>query len=253
MSTFEIYQQNIRQDCFKTTNFNRQIDLLIYHHLQANSIEETIESLEHHGVSAHYLIDKNGQIVQIVNDENIAFHAGVSFWDGFENLNLNSLGIEMINSSPFENYFSDHQISSAIDLGNYLIDKYQIKSRYVLGHSDIAYNAQNGLLDRKQDPSHLFDWETLSLNGVGFYPESTSGDETLLFELGDKDNEIKIIKQKLGFFGYKISEINNDFDNEMQCLARVFNRHFNNKIDPRNMNLWLLSSNQALDNLIKLI
>ncbi|NCA28657.1 MAG: N-acetylmuramoyl-L-alanine amidase [Proteobacteria bacterium] len=253
MSTFEIQQQNIRQDCFKTTNFNRQIDLLIYHHLQANSIEETIKSLEYHGVSAHYLIDVNGKIVQIVDDKNIAFHAGVSFWDGFENLNLNSLGIEMINSAPFENYFSDNQIRSAIDLGSYLIDKYQIKSRYVLGHSDIAYSSENGLLDRKQDPSHLFDWETLCLNGVGFYPENESADETLLFEIGDTANEIKIIKQKLGFFGYKISKINNDFDIEMQCLARVFNRHFNNKIDPRNMDLWLLSSNQALDNLLKLI
>jgi phosphopantothenoylcysteine synthetase/decarboxylase len=40
-----------------------------------------------------------------------------------------------------------------------------------LGHSDIAYNSTCGLLDRKQDPSHLFDWEILAKNNIGLYPK----------------------------------------------------------------------------------
>ena len=253
MSSFEIYEQNIRNDCFRIDNSNRQIDFLIYHHIQANSINETIESLEYHGVSAHYLIDKNGKIVQIVDDKNVAFHAGVSFWDNHEGLNINSIGIEMINSAPFENEFGEQQILSAIDLGNYLINKYSIKPRYVLGHSDIAYNSNNGFLDRKQDPSHLFDWKTLAINGVGLYPIKNDVEEDLLFEFGNVDNEIKIIKQKLNFFGYKISELNNIFDDEMQFLTRVFNRHYNNQIDYKNIDLWLNSSEQALNYLLKQI
>lgn len=254
MKTLEIIQTSIQQDCFKIYENTRKIDFLIFHHLKANSYEEAIEALENHGVSANYLIDKNGNIVQIVDDNNIAYHAGVSHWNGYENLNLNSLGIEMINSDPFENNFSEKQMESAIILSQYLIDKYQIRPRYVLGHSDIAYHRDNNFLDRKQDPSHLFDWELLAENNIGLYPNIIIDEpEILKFEINDVDDEIFNIKNKLRFFGYKVSQINNIFDEEMLYLTRVFNRHFNNKINNYARDIWLTSSDLILNNLIKLI
>ena len=60
MDSFEILQENISQNCFKRHEGQRQIDFLILHHLQANSIAQTVEALEYHQVSAHFLIDKNG-------------------------------------------------------------------------------------------------------------------------------------------------------------------------------------------------
>jgi len=254
MKTLEIIQTSIQQDCFKIYENTRKIDFLIFHHLKANSYEEAIEALENHGVSANYLIDKNGNIVQIVDDNNIAYHAGVSHWNGYENLNLNSLGIEMINSDPFENNFSKSQMKSAIILSQYLIDKYQILPRYVLGHSDIAYHRDNNFLDRKQDPSHLFDWELLAENNIGLYPNIIIDEpEILKFEINDVDDEIFNIKNKLRFFGYKVSQINNIFDEEMLYLTRVFNRHFNNKINNYARDIWLTSSDLILNNLVKLI
>ena len=130
---------------------------------------------------------------------------------------------------------------AGVDLTSYLINKYNIQSRYVLGHSDIAYNLETGLLDRKQDPSHLFDWEFLAKNNIGLYPKLflDSAEESLKFELGDENSQIEKIKKNLQEFGYKVMNINNIFDEEMQMLARVFNRHFNNKIDLRSQDLWL--------------
>ena len=248
MDSFEILQENISQNCFKRHEGQRQIDFLILHHLQANSIAQTVEALEYHQVSAHFLIDKNGKIAQVVDENDIAFHAGVSFWNGFEGLNINSIGIEFINSDPFSNKFSHQQMLAGVDLTSYLINKYNIQSRYVLGHSDIAYNSATGLLDRKQDPSHLFDWEFLAKKNIGLYPKLLieSSDENLIFELGDENLQIEKIKRNLQEFGYKIMNINNIFDEEMQMLARVFNRHFNNKIDLRSQDLWLQSSDQIL-------
>ncbi len=254
MNFQEITQIKIDENCFKISNIQRKIDFLIFHHLLANSNDDAILALENHGVSAHYLIDKFGNIVQLVEDNDIAYHAGVSFWDGNENLNINSIGIEMINSNPFENKFTKNQMNSAVSLAQYLIDKYQIKSRYVLGHSDIAYHRDNNFLDRKQDPSHLFDWQFLAHNNIGLYPFIELEDyEVIKFKIGDIDNEIKIIKQKLQFFGYKISQLNNIFDEEMLYLTRVFNRHFNNKISLDFQDFWLTSSDLAINNLIRLI
>jgi N-acetyl-anhydromuramyl-L-alanine amidase AmpD len=255
MDSFEILQENISQNCFKKHERQRQIDFLILHHLQANSIAQTVEALEYHQVSAHFLIDKNGKIAQLVDENDIAFHAGVSCWNGFEGLNINSIGIEFINSDPFSNNFSQQQMLAGVDLASYLINKYNIQSRYVLGHSDIAYNSATGFLDRKQDPSHLFDWEFLARNNIGLYPKLflDSAEESLKFELGDENSQIEKIKKNLQEFGYKVMNINDVFDEEMQMLTRVFNRHFNNKIDPRSLDLWLQSSDQILKELMKLI
>lgn len=255
MDSFEIIQENILENCYKKHEGVREVNFLILHHLQANSIKETIEALEYHEVSAHFLVDKKGKIVQLVDENDIAFHAGVSCWNGFEGLNTNSIGIEFINSDPFSNNFSQPQMYAGVDLASYLINKYKIQNRYVLGHSDIAYNSATGFLDRKQDPSHLFDWEFLAKNNIGLYPKLflNSSDETLLFELGDQNSQIEKIKRNLQEFGYKVMNINNIFDEEMQMLARVFNRHFNNKIDLRSQDLWLQSSNLILLNLLKQI
>jgi len=255
MDSFEILQENISQNCFKKHEGQRQIDFLILHHLQANSIAETIEALEYHQVSAHFLIDKNGKIAQLVDENDIAFHAGVSCWNGFEGLNINSIGIEFINSDPFSNNFSHQQMLAGVDLASYIVNKYQIQNRYILGHSDIAYDSASGLLDRKLDPSHLFDWEFLAKNNIGLYPKLffSSSEEALIFEFGDENSQIEKIKKNLQKFGYKVANINNIFDEEMKMLARVFNRHFNNKIDLQSQDLWLKSSNSILNELMKLI
>jgi N-acetyl-anhydromuramyl-L-alanine amidase AmpD len=233
---------------------DRKIDFLVLHHIEANSVEHAILQLLEHQVSSHFLIDEAGKIFELVAEENVAYHAGVSFWAGCDGLNKTSIGIEFINSSPFEKEFSKRQMQAGAELCQYLIKKYHIKPRNVVGHSDIAYfretneAGKQGMLDRKQDPSHLFDWQFMAQNGVGIFPKNAVflGEE-ILFKQGDSSDKIKIIKEKLQQFGYKVQNLNNDFDKEMCALARVFNRRFNAENFVKNSDVWYLTSQAQLD------
>jgi N-acetyl-anhydromuramyl-L-alanine amidase AmpD len=90
-------------------------------------------------VSAHYLIGKDGKVYQLMDDNIIAYHAGVSSYKGLEtknnSLNWCTLGIE-INSNGFD--FTDEQKKSVKELAQFLMKKYNIPYTMVLGHKNIA-------------------------------------------------------------------------------------------------------------------
>lgn len=229
---------------FEAQKCLRKIDFLILHHIEANSADHAIKQLVEHGVSAHFLIDETGKIFELVDENNIAYHAGVSFWNGQETLNKNSIGIEFINKSPFNKVFEKSQIEAGVILSKYLLAKYNISAQNVLGHSDIGYNKETGLLNRKQDPSHLFDWKFFAENGVGIFPQVEIKEGGSL-KLGDKSNLIAEVKEKLQKFGYRVMNSNDEFDLEMQSLAIVFNRRFLGI----ESDVWSLKSQQILSKL----
>ena len=118
-------------------------------------------------VSCHYLIDRNGNIYKMIDDNKIAWHAGKSQWKNIKNLNKCSIGIEIQNKGHLIYYqrFTRKQISSLIVLIKSLLKKYKIKKDNVLGHSDIAPL-------RKRDPGEKFPWNLLSLKGAAiWYPK----------------------------------------------------------------------------------
>jgi len=234
---------------FDKKNETRKIDFLVLHHIQANSAEHAISMLKESQVSSHFLIEESGKIFELVDENDVAYHAGVSFWRGFEGLNKNSIGIEFINSAPFGKKFEAAQMQAGVELCRYLIEKYNIEARNVVGHSDIAYSKETGVLDRKQDPSHLFDWKFLAENGVGIFPKISVKDEKL-FEVENKDFEIGKIKEKLQKFGYRIVNLNDEFDLEMQAVVRVFNRRFNPQKFTDDSDVWYLSSQLILGELL---
>ena len=108
-------------------------------------------------VSAHYLIKKNGKILNLVPDLYEAWHAGVSSWKKFKSLNKNSIGIEIQNSGHSHYYekFTPKQIISLKKLLKYLLSEYKIELKNVLGHSDISP-------ERKKDPGEKFPWKQFS-------------------------------------------------------------------------------------------
>ena len=91
-------------------------------------------------VSSHYFIKNNGDIVLLVPDLYIAWHAGKSSWKNYKSLNKYSIGIEISNSGHQFNYkkFSKKQISSILILSKFLLKKYKINPKNILGHSDIS-------------------------------------------------------------------------------------------------------------------
>ena len=84
----------------------------------------------------------------------------------YKNLNQNSIGVELVNKGHRYGYqnFTKKQINSLVKLCKKLKRKYRIKSRLILGHSDIAPI-------RKIDPGEKFPWSHLSSKGIGIYPE----------------------------------------------------------------------------------
>ena len=232
---------------FTPVEGTREVDFLILHHVAADSAEHALEQFCDHQVSSHFLIDEGGVIFSLVNENDIAYHAGVSYWQGFEALNKNSIGIEFVNKDPFAKNFTKPQMLAAVELLQYLIKKYSIKPQKILGHSDIAYVKETGLLDRKQDPSQFFDWKFLAENGIGIFPTVDIIEDEKMFLLGDQDEEIENIKENLAKIGYKVSVMNDEFDEEMQCLVRVFHRHFNQaKFADGTQDFWWKSSAEIL-------
>ena len=230
----------------------RKINFLVLHHIQADSVQHALDQLYNHQVSAHFLIDDQGNVFELVEENNIAYHAGVSYWQGVNGLNKNSIGIELISKEPFQIGFSDMQMDSLVLLCRNLINKYLIPVKNIVGHSDIAYFNDSELLDRKQDPSHLFNWEYLAKNGIGIFPKITNllYSDRILHSLNDIDPDISRNKLRLKNFGYKITNLSNVFDYEMQSLVRVFNRRFNPKKYQENPDLWYLSSQLILNKLV---
>ena len=154
-------------------NFNhkrrssKNITSIIIHYTGMQSERESLKRLtsSRSKVSCHYLINRKGKIFRLVEDQNIAWHAGKSMWGKYKNLNKNSIGIELVNRGHRYGYqtFTRIQIKRLIELCKYLKRKYRIKNKLVLGHSDIAPL-------RKIDPGEKFPWGYLSSKGIGIYP-----------------------------------------------------------------------------------
>ena len=167
--TFELNDSNIVEKWQGTVNFNlRKPNYVIIHHTAQNSYLETLKTftLKRTGVSAHYVISKDGTIYHMLNDFLRAWHAGSGKWGSLSDINSASIGIELDNDgySPFDSL----QINSLIKLLGYLKNKYRIPTTNFIGHLDIAST-------RKNDPNIFFPWEYLAKNGFGVWanPDST--------------------------------------------------------------------------------
>ncbi len=137
----------------------KQIKFIVFHYTGMKKEKDAIKRLTSFksGVSSHYFIKNDGEILNLVPDLYIAWHAGSSSWENYKSINKYSVGIEINNPGHDNKYkkFTKKQIQSIIKLSKYLIKKYKIKYKYILGHSDIAP-------DRKKDPGENFPWKLLS-------------------------------------------------------------------------------------------
>ena len=137
----------------------KQIKFLVFHYTGMKNEDDAIKRLTSikSKVSSHYFIKKNGEILTLVPDLYVAWHAGISKWKKFTFLNRSSIGIEISNPGHSYKYktYTEKQIKSVFKLSKFLIKKYKIKSNFILGHSDIAP-------DRKKDPGENFPWKYLA-------------------------------------------------------------------------------------------
>lgn len=200
---------------------NKKIDCIIIHYTEmgrASALERlcNVESK----VSAHYFIQEDGELYQLVEDTNKAYHAGVSSWKGEEALNENSIGIELDNDGL--SIFTTEQMNVCMQLCKMLMRKYNINKHHILGHSDIAPN-------RKIDPGIFFNWHLLAQEGIGIYhtipQEELSASIKPLYQFKDKGQKIVGLQEKLNLFGYKL-DITGEFDRQTNDVIRAFQSHF---------------------------
>lgn len=150
----------------RSPNFDqRRPNLVIIHHTSNSTSEQALRTLTspERKVSAHYLIDRDGSIVQLVSESDRAWHAGLSWWGGISDVNSTSIGIELDNtgSEPF----ADAQIDALLALLTDIRQRYPIPTANFIGHADVAPT-------RKDDPSMLFPWARLAAAGFGLWCDS---------------------------------------------------------------------------------
>ena len=118
-------------------------------------------------VSAHYMIAPTGQVWQLVAEDQRAWHAGSGAWQGRDDMNSRSIGIELVNTG--EHPFPEPQMRQLEALLTHLIAKWAIAAEQIIAHSDMAP-------DRKEDPGPRFDWRRLARQGLAFWPEGFGAD-----------------------------------------------------------------------------
>lgn len=192
------------------------IDMLVFHYTGMMSAVDALERLcdKESKVSAHYLIDEDGTVHQLIGEQHRAWHAGVSHWRGETDTNARSIGIEMVNPGHEFGYrpFPDEQMTAAVSLAVEILGRYPIPPRNVVGHSDVAPT-------RKTDPGEFFDWKGLSEKGVGLWP----GEADML------DMDADRLAQMLSDFGYDIA----DFSSALKAFQRHFRpERVTGRIDP---------------------
>ncbi len=196
------------------------IDTLILHYTGMRSAREAIDRLRDPAarVSSHYVVDEDGSVLRLVPEERRAWHAGVSYWRGYTELNGRSIGIEIVNPGHEWGYrdFPVLQLAVVCDLCLAILSRRAIPARNIVGHSDVAP-------DRKEDPGEKFDWRGLAQNGVGLWPQDipdlgTTGAVRDAASLRD-------VRAALAEIGYRVAP-EGAIDPALATVLRAFQRHW---------------------------
>jgi N-acetylmuramoyl-L-alanine amidase len=150
----------------------RPVNMLVLHYTGMQSAAAALDRLCDPAakVSAHYVVEEDGTLWRLVPEARRAFHAGVSCWQGEENLNYVSIGVEIVNPGHEWGYrpFPEAQMAAVEALCRDIVARQRIPPDRIVGHSDIAP-------DRKSDPGELFDWPRLARAGIGLWPPPDPG------------------------------------------------------------------------------
>jgi N-acetylmuramoyl-L-alanine amidase len=144
-------------------NFNerggKDIDTIVLHHTATNNGAGDLAHMRNpkSEVSAHYMVDRDGKIYQLVNDQKRAWHAGPSELHGKPtDVNGRSIGIEIVNDGSGRTPFTEAQMKSLTQLVGFLKQEYKVPMNNIVGHKDVAVPK-----GRKNDPAANFDWNRL--------------------------------------------------------------------------------------------
>ncbi|MDL4913360.1 MAG: N-acetylmuramoyl-L-alanine amidase [Enterobacterales bacterium endosymbiont of Blomia tropicalis] len=200
-------------------------------HYTAEDFPTSLATLTDQQVSAHYLIprqppqrDGKGVIWQLVPEQDLAWHAGSSFWRGATRINDTSIGIELVNNGYRSTLtgrewqaFSPQQIASLSALVKEVAQRYGIRPENIVGHSDIAPQ-------RKQDPGPRFPWQYLAQQGVGAWPDASRVQHFLAGQTPRARVPVEKIMDLLQRYGYPVTP--EMTPGQQQTVIAAFQMHF---------------------------
>jgi N-acetylmuramoyl-L-alanine amidase len=171
--------------------------------------------------SAHYLVEEDGRVFRVVDEDKRAWHAGVSFWAGEADVNARSIGIEIVNGGHDFGLpaYADPQIEAVIALVLDILRRRSIPAARVVGHSDIAP-------DRKLDPGERFPWSRLAAAGAAVAPAVTGeGRGVRRAGPGDAGAAVRAAQDGLIAIGYGLAA-SGAMDARTIAVLTAFQRRF---------------------------
>jgi N-acetylmuramoyl-L-alanine amidase len=197
-------------------------DILLLHYTATKSAENAIRWLCNPDAqaSSHYVVDVDGAITRLVEEDRRAWHAGASFWKGETDVNSRSIGIEIQNEGNWGGNpdFPEPQMRAVEALCLDILARHAIAPERVLAHSDVAPG-------RKVDPGEKFDWARLARAGIGRWVEPAPITPGPALDLGDAGEEVRALQSALAAYGYKV-EASGLFEPATKSVVRAFQLHF---------------------------
>lgn len=169
-------------------------------------------------VSAHYVIGACGTLWQLVAEDMRAWHAGAGAWQGVDDINSRSIGIELVNTGAQP--FPAPQINCLEHVMRGIMARWSIPAHRVIGHSDMAP-------ERKDDPGPRFDWSRLARQGLAFWPQGDGADVPLMASLDAIGYPPADAIKRLQAFRHRFSPSGQGAETEADrrradCVARAF-------------------------------
>ena len=200
-------------------------DMLVLHYTGMRTADEAVARLcdPEAKVSAHYVVDEDGSILRLVEEERRAWHAGKGSWQGETDCNAASIGIEIVNPGHEFGYrdFPDVQIDAVISLVSDIRTRWTIPDVRIIGHSDLAP-------ERKQDPGERFPWKRLASVGHGLWFEPAPERIAALgvpLGVGDEGLGVIVLRAGLHRLGYGLTP-GGTYDEATKLTIEAFQRHW---------------------------
>lgn len=215
---------------YQSQAYNHRVRYLVLHYTDSEAPRALRTLLGPH-VSSHYLVARQPKVEgdaprvwQLVDENDRAWHAGLSAWEDRTQLNDTSIGVEIVNRGPRETAsgrqwqpYPDPQIEAVIALARDIIQRYDLPPTSILGHSDIAPS-------RKIDPGPRFPWKRLHEAGVGAWPDAEDTD-TYRRRFAHCSPTMAQYQHALNAYGYRLATTG-ILDEETRDVTRAFQMHF---------------------------
>ena len=202
-----------------------RVKFIVIHYTVGN-LPSSLKTLTQEVVSSHYLLTDTDPpfFYALVDESRQANHAGVSNWKTYTQLNVSSIGIEIVNPGFTDTPqgrrwypFQQSQIDALIPLLKQIVARHHIAPENILGHNEIAPQ-------RKEDPGPLFPWKRLADAGLIAWPDANRVAAALPQYQAQLPDAVWFQK-KLALHGYAVPQTG-QLDRETQNVLSVFQSKF---------------------------